>query len=102
MSTTQIQQDLERSLLDASLSTDAKEYIANKFWDSNFAQSSHFYCDTAFSAYWDYYAKQCRLALHDNGRHASVRTHGDILDIAKYLKSNCSRQEIRQYLSTLR
>ena len=47
-----------------------------------------------------YHKKQCCLALHDGGRHISVRTHRDILDIAEDLKNGLSKETIRGRLSS--
>lgn len=51
-------------------------------------------------AYPAYYRKQCCLALHDGGRHITLRTHNDILEIAQDLKNEMSKETIRARLST--
>jgi hypothetical protein len=99
MAKPELEQELNRSLLD-HLSISTKRYIVDQLWNHNLRQTLDSSCDITFSAYWEYYARQCRQALHDNGRHISARNHRDILDIAKFLKNNCSRQEIRWYLQS--
>lgn len=51
-------------------------------------------------AYFAYHKKQCCLALHDGGRHISVRTHRDIFEIAEGLKHGLPKEVIRERLST--
>lgn len=50
-------------------------------------------------AYLAYHKKQCCFALHDGGRHISVRTHRDILEIAEDLKNGLPKENIRGRLS---
>lgn len=50
-------------------------------------------------AYFAYHKKQCSHALHDGGRHISVRTHRNILEIAENLEQGLSRETIKRRLS---
>ncbi|KAF2873889.1 hypothetical protein BDV95DRAFT_489290 [Massariosphaeria phaeospora] len=85
------------SLLDA-LEASTKNTIIDAFWGpvSTYDWS---HCDDAPSkAYWDFYLGACEHALHDGGRHASARTHQDIIDIANLLQEHQGRPEIREAL----
>ncbi|KAF1933337.1 uncharacterized protein M421DRAFT_415674 [Didymella exigua CBS 183.55] len=87
---------LSDSLLDPLWSV-TKDAIANTFWDQSgtLNQPSH---HVIAETYWQFYVKECERALHDGGRHVLVRTHQDILDIAKLVLERKSREDIRQRL----
>lgn len=51
-----------------------------------------------YNKYFLYYAEQCRLALHDGGRHILARTRHDVIDIAVHLKHLATRLQIREIL----
>lgn len=53
-----------------------------------------------FDAYIAYYRRQCITALHDNGRHVSVKTHRDIIQVADQVKLNKTLEEIRVLLGS--
>lgn len=56
-------------------------------------------CDLDFEVYFQYYTKQCRIALHDGGRHTFVKTHRDILKVVEHIKdSSQSRDSLAQLL----
>ena len=49
-------------------------------------------------AYFTYHKKQCSTALHDGGRHISLRTHRDILEVVEALNQGRSRESIKTQL----
>ncbi|KAL2008720.1 hypothetical protein VTN00DRAFT_6914 [Thermoascus crustaceus] len=49
-------------------------------------------------SYFEYYTSQSDIALHDCGRHVSVRTHQDIIEISDYLRQGLTRDAIEQRL----
>ena len=51
--------------------------------------------DICSSVFWKFYDRQCAHALHDGGRHVSVRTHQDLLDFVESLQAGQQRFEIR-------
>lgn len=51
-----------------------------------------------WDTYFVYYTKQCIQALHDRGRHVSVRTHQDILDIIYHLEDLSTKDAIKTIL----
>lgn len=49
-------------------------------------------------AYFDYYTSQCRRFRHDGGRHVTVRSHADVLEIASLLRSGLSRADVHDHV----
>lgn len=84
-----------------SLSQNAKYGIISGFWGLNFGDS-----DTKpdksenYSSYFTYYTQQSNTAFHDNGRHLSVKTHEDIIEIASEINSGSKREDIKLWLSS--
>lgn len=52
----------------------------------------------AIEAYFRYYTDQSAQALCDQGRHATARTHQDIVDVAEWVHQDMDRAEILHYL----
>ncbi|KAH7072577.1 hypothetical protein FB567DRAFT_480974 [Paraphoma chrysanthemicola] len=50
--------------------------------------------------YFDYYIRQCHNALVDGGHHVLTRTHQDIVDIARHIESNGTRDSIKVHLKS--
>jgi hypothetical protein len=52
--------------------------------------------DAFFDTYFEYYAAQCATI---DGKHSSVETHSDIIDIALLLQQPLPREEVRKQMS---
>jgi hypothetical protein len=89
---------IDNSLVDECISTPTKQHIIRQLWGNEALIASNTRREPDFSAYWSYYSRQCREALHDNGRHVSARTHRDILEIIELLKGGHVRRDIRSLL----
>lgn len=50
-------------------------------------------CDNGI--FWSYYVDECTNALHDAGRHIALRTHQDVLEVVRLLRTDVPRSEIR-------
>ncbi|ORY17108.1 hypothetical protein BCR34DRAFT_622064 [Clohesyomyces aquaticus] len=85
---------LDSSVLDSPLPLSIENAIIDCCWGAVPTLNQH----GDLRAYWSFYSKECENALHDGGRHTTVRTHRDILDIVKLLKNDTPRGEIRQSL----
>ena len=53
---------------------------------------------SGLAPYFDYYRAQIEIALHERGRHVSVRSHGDILGIVELLKQSMTRANVLDHL----
>lgn len=49
-------------------------------------------------AYWRYYSQICVHALRDQGRWIALRTHRDVIDVARHIKAGATRTEIQDGL----
>lgn len=89
---------LDSSIQQFPQSWETRYQIMQSFWDSDGSfsefENDHRQCDKYFS----YYAEQCRLALHDGGRHIFVRTHRDIVELATHLKRPTTRTDLKEAL----
>ncbi|GME49772.1 hypothetical protein GTA08_BOTSDO07566 [Neofusicoccum parvum] len=50
--------------------------------------------ELGYEPFFEYYLDQCTHALCDRGKHVSVRTHRDVLDIADLLKDGWTRDAV--------
>ena len=79
------------------ISQTARDQIASAFWDfdgtNKIGDKRH-----KLDEYFKYYTVQCDLALHDVGRHATIRTHQDVVQIVGYLRQGCNKDEIAKQL----
>ncbi|KAH5157574.1 hypothetical protein HBH69_080630 [Parastagonospora nodorum] len=57
--------------------------------------------DLDWKPYFKYYQDQCHSALHEQGMHILVRTHQNIIDIARKLKEGQTRDTIKDSLRAL-
>lgn len=80
------------------ISIDAKCEILRHLWDLDVYPSQFYDSDCDYDIYFSYYTEQCSDALHDGGRHVSVRKHRDIVDIAAQIKDSLTRDAIKQKL----
>jgi hypothetical protein len=89
---------LDSSIQQCPQSLETRYQIIQGFWDSNISlsgfENGHLQCDKYFS----YYAEECRLALHDGGRHILTRTHRDVVELATHLKHSTMRTDLREIL----
>ncbi|RDL35111.1 Uncharacterized protein BP5553_07042 [Venustampulla echinocandica] len=79
-------------------SVETKHEILRHLWDFDVCPSHFYDIYHDYDAYFSYYTEQCSDALHDGGRHVSVRTHNDIVQIAQHLKNSVNRNSVRQIL----
>lgn len=68
--------------------------IINSLWQ-NSTQISPKYLQ-AWEAYFFYYTDECKTALERRGEYATVRSHQDVIDIAKDLEDGRTKDEIKQ------
>lgn len=47
------------------------------------------------SLFWTYYLDECTNALHDAGRHIALRTHQDVVEIVRLLRTDVPKYDIR-------
>ena len=82
----------------APITLDTKSEILRRLLDFDMHPSN--FCDNFldFNSYFSHYTVQCRDALHDGGRHVSVRTHRDIIEIAQHLKNSTTRDSVKEML----
>lgn len=50
------------------------------------------------SLFWSYYVDECTNALHDAGRHIALRTHHDVIEVVRLLRTDISRSDIRDQI----
>jgi hypothetical protein len=88
---------MDNSLLQIPQDDFTRAEVANELWGHySDPKLEHFLLD--LSAFWTYYNNECSHALHDAGRHVSARTHRDILEVARQLKADKDRHEIKKCL----
>ncbi|KAH0565253.1 hypothetical protein GP486_001350 [Trichoglossum hirsutum] len=90
---------LDDSIL-SSIGINAKREIIKYLWGGDIHSRQIFTGEINCEPYFHYYAEQSGAALHDGGRHSSVRTHRDIIEIAQHLRNGLTRDEIKQTLRT--
>lgn len=49
--------------------------------------------------FFEYYTRECRLALLNQGSHTSVRDHHDVIELAQQIKAGKTRQEMVAHLN---
>lgn len=86
------------SSIDGSLhnqpSIPTQNQILRSFWNVGLAPNVRGQSRINSSSYFSYYVAECCHALHDQGRHVSVRTHQDILWIVPGLNQNHQRDSV--------
>lgn len=90
---------LESSVQFSPISIETKCAILNQLWGITVGPSQYYNSDLDFDAYFSYYTRQCNDSLHDGGRHVSVRTHRDVVNIAQDLKTSQTRAAIKSNLA---
>lgn len=91
---------LDSGLQHSPISVATKCEILRHLWDVDVQPFTYYDSGLDFDAYFSYYTEQCSDALHDGGRHVSVRTHRDIVQITHHIKSSLDRNSIKQILSS--
>lgn len=90
---------LDSSLL--GIHTRAQRDVTYLFWgdgSKHLEQSSSRSLDVI--PYWEFYIEECKLALHDSGRHIAIRTHADVVEIAAQIQSGLTRAEVKDIIQT--
>lgn len=49
-------------------------------------------------SYWQYFRQKCENALRDQGRHVALRTHRDVVDVARQIKADAPRSALKDVL----
>jgi hypothetical protein len=81
------------------ISIETKCEILKHLWGVTVRPSQYYTGEFDFDTYFSYYTAQCNDALHDGGRHVSVRTHRDVINVAQDLKSSQTRAIIKNTLA---
>ena len=87
------EQTLQSPLRTSPISNKVRRQIAVALWNSDYDEPK-FMAARRLGAYFQYYTAQNDQFLHDLGRYVSVRSHQDVIDIVKLLKSNVHRNDI--------
>lgn len=93
-------ESLDSSIQFSPINTETKCEILNQLWGITIRPSQYYTSDLDFNTYFSYYTEQCNDALHDGGRHVSVRTHRDILNITQDLKNSQTREAVKSTLGS--
>ena len=80
------------------LALNTKCKIINNLWGLNLDFTNFHNNDFDFDAYFEYYHEQCSPALYDAGRHIYIRTHRHIIEVAKHLQDQLTRDEVKRIL----
>lgn len=95
---------MDSSLLTQSLSPALQLAISLELWDALQGNLQHQHVNSSrpvlSDAYWAYYIRECRRALHDGGRHIALRTHQDVAHCAGLIKADRRRDDINDALRT--
>lgn len=75
-----------------------KHRIAHAFWEIDLEKYATPKNSNPLQRYCKYYTNQSDLALHDVGRHATVRTHQDVISVASFLKQGLEKHQIVRLL----
>jgi len=89
---------LDSSIHVSPLSVDIKCRLLKEFWDIDIDPLDFYEVDSDFDPYFKVYSEKCNSALYNGGRHLSVRTHQEIVDIARELKHSTDRDNIKNIL----
>lgn len=90
---------IDSSLLEHPLSSVLKSAISVALWGASQDGVQHQHLSiphlTLSDAYWAYYSRECKRALHDSGRHVAVRTHRDVIHCSNFIKADAQRKDIK-------
>ncbi|KAH7364783.1 hypothetical protein BKA65DRAFT_492016 [Rhexocercosporidium sp. MPI-PUGE-AT-0058] len=89
---------LDSSVQLSPISLDTKCEILQHLWDLTIQPSQFYDSDLDFDVYFRHYSEKCSEALYDGGRHVSIRTHRDIVEIAQGIKAGQDRGAIKNRL----
>lgn len=92
--------ELDSSLLDLPLPQLTKTAIASEYWASRHQDQRLNSVDFDLQSFWTYYNKECARALHNGGRYVALRSHRDVVDCIRKLKSGMLRHDIRFPVNT--
>lgn len=90
--------ELYSSLLDLPLPHLTKATIANEYWAYPHQDQHLNSRDLDLQSFWTYYNKECARALHNGGRYVALRSHRDVIDCIRKLKSGMLRHDIKEEL----
>ena len=78
-----------------------KHEIVEELWPGDVDSKNKSPISGTDDTYLEYYSEQCKLALHDRGKHISVRKHQDIIDIVRLLRDSHTRESIKREIRSL-
>lgn len=87
---------LNMSVLEAPIADSTKAALEGAFWDCEGAQLD--LADISLNRYWSFYQSECAKALHEGGQHIATRTHQDIAECVRRLRSGEERHVIKTHL----
>lgn len=87
---------LNISVLDAPIAESTKAALETAFWDYEGAQLD--LADMSLNRYWSFYQSECAKALHEGGQHIATRTHQDIAECVRRLRSGQERHAVKNHL----
>ncbi|RBR25180.1 uncharacterized protein FIESC28_02088 [Fusarium coffeatum] len=90
--------ELDSSLLDLPLPQLTRATIANEYWAYQHQDQHLNSRDLDLQSFWTYYNKECTRALHNGGRYVALRSHRDVVDCIRKLKSGMLRHDIKEEL----
>lgn len=89
---------LDSSLLDLPLPQLTKTAISSEYWAYRHQGQRFNSVDYDLQSFWIYYNKECARALHNGGRYVALRSHRDVADCVRKLKSGMLRHDIKEEL----
>ncbi|KAJ3496222.1 hypothetical protein NLG97_g2815 [Lecanicillium saksenae] len=87
---------LETSVLEAVIAESTKAALETAFWDFGGAHLDM--ADVSLDRYWNFYQSECAKALHEGGQHIATRTHQDVADCVRMLRSGQERRVVKDQL----
>ncbi|KAL9582190.1 MAG: hypothetical protein Q9212_003444 [Teloschistes hypoglaucus] len=91
---------LERPLHVGPISDQTKAKVVSAFWDLAQGDIENSKVTESLKPYFEYYLEQANIALHERGRHVSVASHNDIIEIVQALKDDVPIDQIISHLAT--
>jgi len=89
---------LQHNLHETPFNRQTRLYIFERLWRGSSIQKAPI---PILDAYFEYYESQCLHALHERGRHLTVRTHEHIMQVARELERDQPKEAIKDNLTKL-
>ncbi|EGX91775.1 hypothetical protein CCM_05932 [Cordyceps militaris CM01] len=91
-----VQTFVNTSVLGATIADSTKAALEDAFWDCEGAQLD--LADINLNRYWNFYQSECAKALHGGGKHIATRTHHDVIECVRMLRSGQERRAVKDHL----